>query len=355
MIKPFVSVLIDTFKHERFIEKAIVSVLEQDFPAADREIIVVDDGSTDGTPEIVRKFEPHVRLLRKANGGQGSAFNTGIPECRGEIVAFLDGDDWWAPGKLQAVSRALADETEVGLVGHGITEIYMDGREHTELLRDTPRFRLYSEAGARAFRLRKSFLGTSRMTFRTEVLRRVGAVPEALRVQADEYLFTVGAALTEVLILREPLTFYRLHESNAFQVGDGNVEALRRKQGVLAALAESLRNKLGEMNLSEGAIGIVVDSVKTESDLIRLTMENGWPPETLRAELQNYRIMHEHASLFHWAFKCVTLLPACVLPSQVYYSLRNRISGNGLYRKAREKWLPFPEPGHVDRYRTTRL
>jgi GT2 family glycosyltransferase len=355
MEKPFVSVLIDTYNHERFIEKAIVSVLEQDFPAAEREIVVVDDGSSDRTPEIVRKFEPQVRLLRKENGGQASAFNAGIPECTGEIVAFLDGDDWWAPGKLQAVCGALADDAEVGLVGHGITEIYMDGREHTELLRETPRFRIDSEAGARAFRLRKSFLGTSRMTFRSELLRRIGAVPETLRVQADEYLFTLGAALADVLILREPLTFYRLHDSNAFQVTNGNMEVLGHKHRVLAALAEALRKKLSEMNLSERVISMVADSVQTESDLIRLTMENGWPLETLRAELQNYRIVNEHASLFGWAFKCVTLLPACVLPSQIYYSLRNRVSGSGLYQRARRKWLPFPEPAHVDRYRTTRL
>src|SRR5437867_4724210 len=134
MPKPFVSVLIDTYNHERFIEQAIVSVLEQDFPAADREIIVVDDGSTDGTPEIVKKFEPRVRLLRKENGGQASAFNAGIPECQGEIVAFLDGDDWWAPNKLTCVTGALTSDAAVGLVGHGITEVFSDGRQHTELL-----------------------------------------------------------------------------------------------------------------------------------------------------------------------------------------------------------------------------
>src|SRR5271157_3887389 len=107
MAKPFVSVLIDTYNHERFIEKAIVSVLEQDFPAAEREILVVDDGSIDRTPEIVRKFEPHVRLLREENGGQASAFNSGRPECKGEIVAFSDGDDWWAPKKLTSVVQAM--------------------------------------------------------------------------------------------------------------------------------------------------------------------------------------------------------------------------------------------------------
>ena len=195
----------------------------------------------------------------------------------------------------------------------------------------------------------------SRMNFRTKVLRRIGPVPEALRIEADEYLFTLGAVLADVLILREPLTFYRLHESNAFQVAKGDIESLRRKQRVLAALAESLGSRLKGIGLARRCASIVVDFVQTESDLIRLTMENGWPPETLRAELHNYRIMHKDASVFHWVFKCITLFPACILPSQLYYSLKSKISGTSLYRKAREKWLPFPEPAHVDRYRTTRF
>src|SRR5882757_6267075 len=139
-----VTVLIDTYNHERFIERAITSVLDQDMSLDDVEILVVDDGSTDRTPELVRRFEPRVRYLRKPNGGQASAFNTGIPECRGEIVAFLDGDDWWAPGKLQAVSSTMASDSSIGIVGHGITEVFSDGRQHAELLRETPRFRIDS-------------------------------------------------------------------------------------------------------------------------------------------------------------------------------------------------------------------
>ena len=138
MAQPFISVLIDTYNHERFIEQAINSVLEQDLAQKQCEVIVVDDGSVDRTPDLVRRFEPRVRLIRKANGGQASAFNAGIPECRGEIIAFLDGDDWWAPGKLAAVANAFASGSNVGLVGHGITEVYSDGREHTELLRENP-------------------------------------------------------------------------------------------------------------------------------------------------------------------------------------------------------------------------
>jgi len=71
------------------------------------EIVVVDDGSTDQTPSIIQKFVPRVKHARKKNGGQASAFNAGFAEARGEIVAFLDGDDWWAKEKLLTVADAL--------------------------------------------------------------------------------------------------------------------------------------------------------------------------------------------------------------------------------------------------------
>src|ERR1700675_2325403 len=163
---PFASVLIDTYNHENFVERGVTSVLEQDFPAYDREVIVVDDGSTDRTREILHKFQSQIRILNKRNGGQASAFNVGIPECRGEIIAFLDGDDWWAPGKLRRVVEAMEHDPEVGIIGHGVTETFPDGRQHTELLREVSRFRLNSVEAARTFRVRKNFLGTSRMTIR---------------------------------------------------------------------------------------------------------------------------------------------------------------------------------------------
>ncbi len=351
----FVSVLIDTYNHERFVEQAVVSVLEQDFPDAEREIIVVDDGSTDGTSEIVKKFEPRVRLLRKENGGQASAFNAGIPECKGEIVSFLDGDDWWAPGKLQAVADALASEPSIGLVGHGITEVFPDGGQHVQLLKEVHRFRVDSETGARTFRLRKSFLGTSRMTIRAAVLRQIGRVPEALAIQADEYLFTLSGFFADVLILRESLTFYRLHAGNAFQVADGNTQALRRKQKVLESLAKSITAKLEEQKVKASVARIAVEAIETEAELIRLSLDAGLPWETVRTEVRNYRIMHPDASLAHWSFKLLALLPSCVMPSRNYYSLRQNVSQNRVYRRAREKWLPFLQHEHVDRFWTTKL
>jgi len=84
MVRTFVSILIDTYNHERFIEEAALSALAQDYPASDREILVVDDSSTGRTPEILSKFTPQIRVLRKPNGGQARAFYCPTP------VNYLD-------------------------------------------------------------------------------------------------------------------------------------------------------------------------------------------------------------------------------------------------------------------------
>jgi hypothetical protein len=348
MARPFVSILVDTYNHERFIEKALASVLEQDYPAADREIIVVDDGSTDKTPAIIQKFATQVRAIRKRNGGQASAFNAGISECRGEVVAFLDGDDWWAPQKLATVVETFTTEECVGLVGHGIIEVLQDGTERSQTLRETARFRLDSVASARQFRLRKSFLGTSRMAYRAAVLKQIGAVPEALVIQADEYLFTVAGLFAEVLIRREPLTYYRLHDANAFQIADGNAAALRRKYAALSAVAGALRERFQREGIAADITDAVVSCVSVEAELIRLTLESGAPWETISAEWKNYRIMHADVSALRLVLKGASLLPAFLLSSRKYFQLTQKVAGNRQYRRLRARWLPFSRMEHLE-------
>ena len=343
LARSFVSVLIDTYNHERFIEQAIVSALEQDFPAAEREIIVVDDGSTDHTPEIVKKFEPRVRLLRKGNGGQASAFNAGIPECKGEIVAFLDGDDWWAPGKLRRVTDVFAAEPTVGLVGHGIKETLASGAVRTVAPEKDERLRLCSLRTAQVFRLRKSYLGTSRMTIRADLARKILPVPEALVIEADEYLFTLAAAKSEIIILREALTHYRIHGGNLYLASGNGITGLRRKQKVMETLANSFRIVLPAMGISADTIECVVEIVQAEADQMRLMADGGRPWETFRTEKKIYEVLHADAPRNHRYFRMVTTLPALVLPPRRYYAVRRWLSSRSWYRRIREKAVPVPE------------
>jgi GT2 family glycosyltransferase len=346
---PSVSLLIDTYNHERFIEEAVVSVMEQDFPASEMEILVVDDGSTDRTREILKKFAPRVRVLTKKNGGQASAFNAGIPECRAEIVAFLDGDDWWAKDKLSRVVKALEDEPEVGIAGHGITVVHRDGREQQEILRDGFRFQANSVEGARLFRVRRSFLGTSRMTIRASLLRRIGPVPEVIRIEADEYLFTMAAALAPARILPQTLTYYRLHDANLYQMTEMDRGRAERKQKVIAALADALSEELEKRGVAADARAVLVNVVRAEADQIRLTLGHGWPWETVRTEWTIYRTLHPDAALSHRIFKVLTLLPALAVPPGWFYGVRRRIASNDLYLRARRRVLPIPEMTHIEK------
>jgi GT2 family glycosyltransferase len=349
LTKLFASVLIDTYNHERFIEQAIASVLAQDFPAIDREVIVVDDGSTDRTPAIVKKFEPHVRLLRKENGGQASAFNAGVPECKGAIVAFLDGDDWWASNKLRLVAEAMAADPAVGIVGHGIINVERDGRERAEILREGFRFQASTIEGAHLLRRRGSFLGTSRMTIRAELLRRIGSVPEAIEIQADEYLFTLASVLAGVQILAEALTYYRHHEGNSFQMASRDAVKLRRKQKSLAMLAGTLSQRLEKMGLEPQVNLAIVEFMQAGADQIRLGLDGVWPWETVKTEWNIYEILHPEARFSHRVFKFMILLGALVTTPRTFYSVQRALSQSSLYRRARARWLPVPEMEHIQK------
>jgi hypothetical protein len=343
LAKSFASVLIDTYNHERFIEQAIVSVLEQDFPAAEREIIVVDDGSTDRTPEIVRKFEPGVRLLRKHNGGQASAFNAGIPECKGEIVAFLDGDDWWVPRKLRRVADVFANERRVGLVGHGIIETFADRTQRIVAPEKDERLRLDSLGAARVFRLRKSYLGTSRLSLRTELALKILPVPEDLVIEADEYLFTLAATMSEIIILREALTHYYIHGSNLYFASGHEGKGLHRKQQVMNALAACFRRILPTMGIPADATECIVEIVQAEADQMRLMADGGMPWETYRTEKKLYEVLHADAPRGHRFFRAMTMIPALVLPPRQYYAARRWVSSRSWYGRFREKAMPVPE------------
>jgi glycosyltransferase involved in cell wall biosynthesis len=100
MPTPLISVIVPVFNCERFVAEALQSVLAQDYP--NLELVVVDDGSTDATPDVVRSVHPKVRLVCQRNLGPAAARNRGIRESHGEYLAFLDGDDVWLPGKLAA-------------------------------------------------------------------------------------------------------------------------------------------------------------------------------------------------------------------------------------------------------------
>jgi glycosyltransferase involved in cell wall biosynthesis len=112
MSQPTVSVIIPAYNVESFIRPTIESVLSQTHPSLD--VIVVDDGSTDRTPDAVRPFLDRVRYVRQENAGPSRARNRGLEESRGRYVAFLDADDLWVPEKLEIQTGFMEKHPDVG-------------------------------------------------------------------------------------------------------------------------------------------------------------------------------------------------------------------------------------------------
>lgn len=114
MVKNLVSVVIPAFNGAEFIGQTIESILAQTWPAV--EVLVVDDGSTDGTPEVVERFGDHVRLLQQKNSGTPAARNLGLKHAKGEFFAVLDQDDLWLPQKLARQIPRFREDPKIGLV-----------------------------------------------------------------------------------------------------------------------------------------------------------------------------------------------------------------------------------------------
>ena len=226
---PLVSCLMPAFNYGAYIGGAIESALAQDYPADRIEIVVVDDGSTDGTPEIVKRYGDRVRYLRKENGGINSAINRAMAECRGELIAFLDADDEWLPTKVSRQVDFMLRHPDAGLVYGDLEVIDADGAlAH-------PSF--WSACGMQPVRgrvladllVRNQVTGGSMMV-RAEHLDRFHPMPpEAAWV--DWWIALRVAEVAEIDYVAEPNYRYRLHGSNTNfgATGERLVRALERE------------------------------------------------------------------------------------------------------------------------------
>ncbi len=355
MERIYVTVLIDTYNHERFIEEAIVSALEQDFPASETEILIVDDGSTDRTADIVRKFAPRVRYLRKENGGQASAFNFGIPKAQGEIIAFLDGDDWWAKTKLSTVVEVLCSRPEIGVVGHGIYETDPANGQMNAILPQQPGdIDLHSKSGAAFFRHMMCFFGTSRVTIRKQVVLQTLPIPKALVIEADEFMSTMSAAYSKAFLIREPLTYYRLHSGNLFQVRQSDDIKTRRIYNVIVELAAELRLRLPDACVSPDSIRAIVEQLEVGALRLRLMLDGGWPWETFRSQRAEYRLAYKDGTLAYKLFTFGVLGATLLLPPRLFFKLRGWYGNSSLRTMRSALGEPTPNATIVNSPQPTR-
>jgi glycosyltransferase involved in cell wall biosynthesis len=209
LVSPKISVLICNYNYERYLAAAIESALEQTRPAD--EIIFVDDGSTDGSRELARSFEPRgVKLVFQDNGGQVAAYNRGFAHATGDVILFLDSDDILLPRALERIATRFA--AGVAKVHFQLQLITSDGKRLKSVL---PRKLAKGSVAARFLQhgIPHSSPPASGNAFRRDVLQRIFPLPtdEYDRHGADFFCIYGATLFGDIAACDEPLGLYRVH------------------------------------------------------------------------------------------------------------------------------------------------
>ena len=192
-----VTVAIAAYNVQDYIETAVEGVLHQSLPSSEREILIVNDGSTDQTLDAVARFDGLVRIIDEPHRGLANACNTGLACARGDYFLRLDADDTLAPDALLMMSNCLSADPAVGCVYSDRIEVYPDGRRVRVSLANFNVFRTIACG----------------VMFRTDIARAIGGYEDMLFEEYD-FLIRYLLANPKRWYLSDPLYNYVIHASN---------------------------------------------------------------------------------------------------------------------------------------------
>jgi len=222
MIPEKVSVIIPTFNHAEFIASAVESCLAQTL--SPWEVIVIDDGSEDGTNEVLSQFGSRIRYIRQERAGVSAARNRGIEESGGEFIAFLDADDIWAPERLERQIEEFKKDSLIGLVHSGLSSFNSEtGEQLSEITEGLSGWiaddlLLWKDPSIAA--------PGSIMTKRSVIMETGGFDPE-IKVGEDwDFCYRI-ARKYKVAFVPLPLLKYRIHNSSAHR----NIDEMAKGMG----------------------------------------------------------------------------------------------------------------------------
>jgi glycosyltransferase involved in cell wall biosynthesis len=250
--EPLVSILISNYNYGRYIGESIQSVLDQTYPNI--ELIICDDGSTDGSVRVVEEYQrkdPRVQLIRKGNGGQASGFNAAFAASRGEIISLLDSDDRFLPHKVERVVANFQAYPDSGFGVHRVIRTSADLRRQGVWPMTAPLpcgwygTRLLQDGGILPF-----MPPTSGLSLHRDVAERIFPLPlEAPLVSCPDQLITRLAPLfTNVTREDEALSEYRLHGGNNYGPDRVTAASFRRELEYCEALWAAQKRFLESMD-----------------------------------------------------------------------------------------------------------
>lgn len=250
-----VSVLISSHNYERYLSSAIESALGQTHPEV--EVIVVDDGSTDGSAATMAGYESDIVGVSKPRGGQASALNEAFVRSRGDIISLLDADDVFVPDKAARVVKAARDSPDACLIHH---QMQITDASGTPMHRPFPRHVFSGDLRERVSRTGGWYdrAPSSGLSFRRHYLTKLFPLPtepmtvrvpwgrQEVELKPDTFLAAPAAFVGPVAGIDLPLTRYRLHTANKSRAGATADEANRRRVGQYIAEFSALCQVLSE-------------------------------------------------------------------------------------------------------------
>jgi len=227
-----ISVIIPTYNYARYLRQAIDSALAQTY--APLEVIVIDDGSTDETPQVLAEYGERIRTIRQINAGVGAARNSGVAAARGEYIALLDSDDLWLPRKLELQIARFEVDPSLGLVHCGSESFDNTGRTLSTSL-DGMEGRVAEEM----LRFDREVITApgSRIVVPTRIAEEVGGF-DAHLPPSDDWDFCYRVAVRYPIgYVREVLVRYRQHGSGL------HLDIAKMEKAMLISLAKAFESR----------------------------------------------------------------------------------------------------------------
>jgi len=235
---PLVSVVIGNYNYGKFLRQSIESVLHQTYQ--NFELIVVDDGSTDNSREIIQSYGSRLIAILQSNSGQEATFNVGIEKAQGEIICFLDADDYFHPEKLAKVVTCFQEHPEWVMVGHCWSSVNKDGKiigsSTSNILSQGDVKHLLLKWGKYASAI------SSGLACRRADLQKVMPLKKGWGV--DAFLNAALPFYGEIGSINEPLMFYRMHGKNMRAYND-NLNYLIQQRVKTAQFINETAAKVG--------------------------------------------------------------------------------------------------------------
>lgn len=257
---PLVSILINNYNYGNYVGVAIESALNQTYPHV--EVIVVDDGSKDHSKSVIEGYGDKITAIFKENGGQASAFNVGFAASKGEIICFLDSDDYFLPHKVETLVKHFNLNPQCSWLIHRMDHV--DNMGEPVVIEEEEEERLLKETGdyrnlARFQRIPFILPATTALAFKRGLMEKIMPAPLPLRITADNYLKFASLIHAPVIVCDEVLSSQRIHGNNLYTNLNRNTKDFRRKSRninyeIAKGLGEIEPNQILSLRLAFGVL-----------------------------------------------------------------------------------------------------